>query len=94
MNKEDAQKLVEAELEKTIDTNNPTDYIVLENKTIEKEWGWIFFYQSKTYIESGNFQDMLSGNAPIIVNRSTGTLSHTGTAFHLEHYLKEYEATL
>ena len=94
MNKEDAQNLVEAELEKIKGKYNPTDCVVLEDQTIEKEWGWVFFYQSKAYIESGDFRDMLGGNAPIIVNRATGVLSKTGTAFDVEHYINEYEASL
>ena len=94
MNKEEAQKLVEVEIEKTKDKYNPINCAVLENETIEKEWGWIFFYQSKAYLESGDFRDMLGGNAPIIVNRSTGILSETGTAFDIEHYIIEYESTL
>jgi len=92
MNRKDAQKLVEDELAK--DQCNPIDCIVLEDETIEKEWGWVFFYQSKAYLESGDFRDMLGGNAPIMVNRTTGALTVTGTAFNIEHYINEYESTL
>jgi len=94
MNREDAQKLVEDELDNTKDKYNPIDCVVLEEETIEKEWGWVFFYQSKAYLESGDFRDMLGGNAPIIINRNTGNLKHTGTAHDIEHYIKEYEFAL
>ena len=67
---------------------------VLEEETIEKQWGWVFFYQAKSYIETGDFREMLGGNAPIIVNRNTGELFHTGTAHEVEHYISEYEAKL
>ncbi len=30
---------------------------LVENATIEGEFGWVFFYQSKKYIESGDFMD-------------------------------------
>lgn len=94
MNRQEAQRLVEAELEKTNDKYDPIDYVVLSSETIEKPWGWVFFYQSKAYIESGDFRDSLCGNAPIIVNCNTGVLTYTGTANDIEHYIKEYEATL
>ena len=94
MNKKEAQTLVEAELERTKDKYNPIDCAVLPDETIEKSWGWVFFYQSKAYVESGNFREMIGGNAPIIVNRDNGKLHHTGTAFDIEHYIKEYEAAL
>ncbi len=94
VNIQEAQRLVEAELEQTVDKYNPIDCLVIPEKTIEKSWGWVFFYQSKAYVETGDFCDMLSGNSPIIVNRITGELSYTGTAYDVEHYINEYEATL
>ena len=94
MNKQEAQNLIETELERTKDKYNPVDCAVLVGETIETEWGWVFFYQSKAYVETGDFREMLGGNAPIIVNRNTGELSHTGTAHDVEHYIKEYEAAL
>jgi len=94
MNKLEAQSLVESELEKTKDQFDPIDCAVLEDKTIEKSWGWVFFYQSKSFIETGDFREMLGGNAPIIVNRDTSELTYTGTAQDVEFYIKEYENSL
>ena len=94
MIKDNAIKLAEAELENSKDKYNPIDCAILKNETIEKNWGWIFFYQSKAYIESGDFRDMLGGNAPIFVNNETGAVSYAGTAYDIEYYIKEYEASL
>ena len=58
--------------------------VVLDNQTIDKDWGWVFFYQSLEFIESGDFEDMHAGNAPYIVNRKTGELVVTGTALPIE----------
>ena len=69
------------------------DCAILDSDTIEKPYGWIFFYQSKAYIKSNNPSDMITGNAPIIVNHD-GTCHVTGTAYPLEHYVKEYEKNL
>jgi hypothetical protein len=68
--------------------------VILEKKTICRDWGWVFFYQSKGYIETGDFRYMLGGNAPIIVNKHSGEIVHTGTAQPTEYYINEYEATL
>ena len=93
MNEVQAQKLVEKELAEN-DLFGQIDCIVLNEETIEKPWGWIFFFQSKSYIETGDFIHMLGGNAPMIVNRYSGELIHTGTAQPIEAYIEEYEAKL
>ncbi|WP_226669117.1 YrhB domain-containing protein [Microbulbifer aggregans] len=94
MNREDAQKLIESEISRLQDPYDPIECVVLEDETIEKPWGWVFFYQSKAYLESGDFRDMVGGNAPYIVNRQTGAITETGTAHDIEHYINEYEAAL
>jgi hypothetical protein len=63
-------------------------------KTIAKPYGWIFFYQSNEFLDSGTQSAALGGNAPIIVDRNSFELRLTGTARPLEEYLAEYEASL
>jgi hypothetical protein len=67
---------------------------IMREFTIAKPYGWIFFYQSKEYLDGGDELTMFVGNAPIIVDRNTSELRVTGTAMPLEHYLEEYEKTL
>ena len=88
-----------AKVEKLINKPDPhwadkPTLVVLDNQTIEKEWGWVFFYQSLEFIESGDFKDMLAGNAPYIVNRNTGEFVVTGTALPIEDYISKYEMSL
>jgi hypothetical protein len=66
---------------------------IVRESTIAKPYGWIFFYQSKEFLD-GSASGPLAGNAPIIVNRSTFELRVTGTARLLEYDLSEYEKTL
>ena len=68
--------------------------VILDEATIERKWGWVFFYQSKRYVETGEPGALLAGNAPYIVNRDEGTLHETGTARGVEHYIEEYEKRL
>jgi hypothetical protein len=91
MNLAEAEKLVLLELAKTI---VDVECELIHSKTIEKDWGWVFFYQSSDFIKSGDFLSMLGGNAPIIVNKLTGDLTYTGTALEVGHYIKEYESSL
>ena len=94
MNRSEAQSLVEKELAQSLDSQENSNIVVLEDETIEHEWGWIFFYQSKEYLKTGDFRHALGGNAPYIVNRNNGQITVTGTAHPIEHYIQEYEQSL
>jgi hypothetical protein len=59
-------------------------------RTIELELGWVFFYQTKAYIETGDVMKALIGNAPIIINKQTGAIHVTGTAHRINHYIIKY----
>jgi hypothetical protein len=63
---------------------------LLDAHTIERPFGWVFFYQARHYVASGNASDRLVGNAPIVVTRG-GELHMTGTAYPLDHYLAAFE---
>ena len=59
-------------------------------KIQEEPFGWVFFYQSKDYLETGNLSSMLAGNAPFIVDHKTGTVHVLGTVHPADVYIKEY----
>ncbi len=56
----------------------------------EHDFGWVYFYNSKEYAETGDFNFSLVGNPPVIVDRVDGKLYGTGTANPTEHYLGEF----
>ena len=62
--------------------------------TMERPFGWVFFYQSRRYLESGDRGHRLAGNGPLIVNKSSGELVALGTARPVEEGLAEYAASL
>jgi hypothetical protein len=71
--------------------NDPNDLVVIDESTIERPWGWIFFYDSAAHIRSGSLDDMVAGNAPVLVERESGRLFLTGTAEDTEHYIALFE---
>lgn len=64
--------------------------VVLEGETLERDCGWMFFYQSETFLKTGDVHDCLAGNAPVIVGRFDGSLHVTGTALPPEVYFDNY----
>jgi len=67
------------------------DLVVIERHTLEYDFGWVFFYSSKVSEENKTVPHTLAGNAPVIVDRSSGKIVVTGTAYPIEHYISIYE---
>jgi hypothetical protein len=88
LTKNEARTLVLAELERPAEsqyTDDPTDLVVIDECTIERDWGWVFFYTSDRYLKTRDIRYALAGNAPYIVNRHTGEVRVTGTAQPIEY---------
>ena len=64
---------------------------LVEKETLEKPFGWVFFYNSKDYLETGEFKFRLAGNAPFIVDKNNGDVHVTGTAKPIEGYISDFE---
>jgi len=54
--------------------------VIVEGSTIADDRGWIFYWNTKSFVENGDDTDPIAGNAPIIVLRD-GTVRHAPTAF-------------
>jgi hypothetical protein len=65
--------------------------LVVDKSTREFPSGWVFFYNSERYIQTGNVLDSLAGNVPIIVDRADGSVHETGRWLGLAHCISEYE---
>jgi hypothetical protein len=71
-----------------------TSCAILESKIIEKPYGWYFIYQSKCYIETQDFRDMLVGSAGFIVESDTGKIFEFCSAYPLDDQFSAYELGL
>jgi hypothetical protein len=47
---------------------------VLEEETLELESGWVFYWDSLAFVETGETCRRLAGDVPFFVNRSTAEL--------------------
>jgi hypothetical protein len=64
---------------------------IIDNATIEKPYAWIFFYNSKQFIETGNIMDALGGNAPLFISKFTGHIATFATGQSIDKMIDEYE---
>jgi len=65
-----------------------TRFAILEDKTKEIKTGWVFFFDSMEFIESGDISFALAGNAPIFITRA-GKIFQLSSAFSWEQSIKE-----
>lgn len=90
MELQEAKKLAEKFVNRKY--NVPNDVLViLDDKTIEKEYGWYFFSTSKRFLETKNWKDMVAGNGIVLVEKLGGQIIQFGTAYSADHYIEEYE---
>jgi hypothetical protein len=54
-------------------------------------FGWVFFYNSKAYVDSGHVGDALAGNAPFLIDCRAGDVHVFGTAHPIEFYLRGFQ---
>ena len=64
--------------------------VIDDEQTLEEDSFWVFFYNSRQYVETGDFRHMMAGNAPLVVTKEDGTVHPTGTALPLETYLERF----
>lgn len=64
---------------------------LLLDDTLETEAGWVFFYNTVEFIETGDFISCLAGNSPFIVEKNVGAIHELGTGKPVEESLKDFE---
>ncbi len=66
---------------------------LVEEATIEVEFGWVFFCAARGYLETEDDRYALVGNAPILISRRDGSLHETGAAYPIEVSIENFKRT-
>jgi len=86
----DARAVAEAHLD-SLSKKCGHELVLLLSSTREEDFGWVFFFNTRAYVETGDINDALGGNGPLIVDRASGQLHEGGTAYPLEHYIRVFK---
>lgn len=89
---EEALELVSQELQKMSSLEDP--FIVNEARTMKRPFGWVFFYNSKRFLKTGEVRYRLAGNGPVIVNKATHEILLCGSDKPVDELIHEYENKL
>lgn len=56
------------------------ELVILEDKTLERDFGWVFFYTAKRYLETKDRKHLVPGNGPLVVEKDGATHFLSGSA--------------
>lgn len=90
ISKSEAEKLVEQHLQ-GLNREVPGGVALMHDSTIERPYGWVFFFNSRRFLETGDPLESLLGNSPILVEARDGHMTHLGTALPISDSLKQLE---
>jgi len=62
MTKSEARQIAQ-DYVKAMEAGAGLEFVLLDEQTIEREFGWVFFYDSKQHQATGDFRDVIAGNA-------------------------------
>jgi len=68
MTRTEAHAIVKRELEQSF-RGSPLEPVILDDATEEGDFGWVFYYESRQYLETKNRSHRLAGNEPFVVDR-------------------------
>ena len=88
IDRKQAEDIVKAEL---VRRGGGDNIVIVDEHTVERPFGWVFIYNTREYLESGQLADALAGNDPWIVDRRDGSLHPTTTSKSLEQIIEDYE---
>jgi hypothetical protein len=93
LTREQAKEIARKEILKHWDIEDD-EPLIIDEDTIEEDFGWVFSYDSKIFLETQIFSYALAGNAPIIVNKHDGSAHLAATGRDIEEYIEEYRREL
>ena len=86
IDKESARLLI---LER-LNGGRPPEESFVVTKILEEEFGWVFFYASKKFMETQDLKFLLAGGGPAVVEKEDGSIHFLGTAKRPEIFIREY----
>lgn len=64
----------------------------VESETVERPYGWFFFYNTVKALQTENMDHSLIGNGPILVRRGDGRIVEFSSFYSVNAAVTAYEA--
>jgi hypothetical protein len=77
LNKHDAQAIAARVLH---DLKPSADFVIVEGETLERDFGWVFLYSTRRYLETKDPGELVPGAGPLVVLRKDGSTRFLSTS--------------
>ena len=67
------------------------EFVVLQHETLEKDYGWIFRYTTRRYLETKDPGTLVPGTGPLVIEKDSGATAFLSTSVCPEKAIEEYE---
>lgn len=82
IDKETAKQLVTEQINAHSNIKPGFEWVVIDEATTETEYGWVFCYQTKLFLETKNHIYRRAGNYPILIDKLDGNLHYLNTQIY------------
>lgn len=73
------------------DSRPSAEYVILTGETLERDFGWVFFYAPRQYLDTKNPNDLIPGAGPLVVLRKDGSTRYLPTSVPPVPAVDEFE---
>jgi Immunity protein 35 len=92
LDKETAKKIATDFINsESAEADGENKWVIIDEYTIEKPYGWMFSYNSQKFLETGDYSYSVVGNGPVVVNHYTGEVEEIPGGPFYKRNLEEYE---
>ena len=67
---------------------------IIDEDIIETDNGWIFFYDSKEFLETNDFSYAIAGNGPLAVSKKNGALYALNPSIGIASIISDFESRI
>ena len=68
-----------------------TEFVLLEEETVEHDWGWVFRYGTREFAKTRDARDLVPGVGPFVVEKADGAVTFLSTSVPPARAVAEYE---
>jgi hypothetical protein len=72
-----------------VDAGTKIECQIIDSATQDLDWAWMFFYNSREWVETGRIESTLAGNGPLVVEKGSGKIHELRTAFPIDTQLAD-----